>query len=302
MPSNRNWRAALVVGLACVCMGQAPSHPQPRELRVNGTALPYIEQGSGSPVVFVHGAVGDYRYWEPQREDIARKFRFISYTQRYHGTGTWPDRGSEYSAATHAADLSALIQELNAGPVHLVGLSYGGTVAAMVAREHPRLVRTLTLAEPGLFGLLAEVPEGKPILEEVGKTFARLAETVKAGDFVGATRMLVAWVNNLSEADFDRLPPVLRRMLEENAHTLPLLLESPPVLDLTCASLGTIKTPTLVVRGQQTPRAFSATNERVLACVPGSHPAVVPKAAHTMSYENPAAFNAAVLQFFAEHE
>ena len=32
-------------------------------LRVNGTELPYVEQGSGIPVVLVHGAWMDHRYW-----------------------------------------------------------------------------------------------------------------------------------------------------------------------------------------------------------------------------------------------
>jgi non-heme chloroperoxidase len=35
------------------------------QLRVNGVDLSYIEQGAGSPVVFVHGAWMDLRYWEP---------------------------------------------------------------------------------------------------------------------------------------------------------------------------------------------------------------------------------------------
>jgi pimeloyl-ACP methyl ester carboxylesterase len=42
---------------------------------VNGIEMPYEEQGSGVPVVFVHGAFYDSRVWEPQREAIAAKFR-----------------------------------------------------------------------------------------------------------------------------------------------------------------------------------------------------------------------------------
>jgi len=52
------------------------------------------------PVVFVHGVVSDHRAWEPVRDEIARKYRFIAPTQRYFGTGPWKDDGREYSVAT----------------------------------------------------------------------------------------------------------------------------------------------------------------------------------------------------------
>jgi len=69
------------------------------ELRVNGVELSYVDQGVGTSVVFVHGAWMDLRYWEPQRKAIAAKYRFVSYTLRYHGTGPWPDDGRHYSTA-----------------------------------------------------------------------------------------------------------------------------------------------------------------------------------------------------------
>ena len=57
-----------------------------KEVEINGVRLQYKEQGSGEPVVFVHGALGDLRSWEPVREGIASKYRFVAYTQRYYGT------------------------------------------------------------------------------------------------------------------------------------------------------------------------------------------------------------------------
>src|SRR4030095_15100442 len=106
------------------------------QLRMSGIDLSYIEQGTGPPVVFVHGAWMDLRYWERQRQTIAMQYRFIAYTQRYHGTTPWPDAGQHYSAATHAADLAAFLGALQAGPVHLVAHSSGGVVATLVAIDH----------------------------------------------------------------------------------------------------------------------------------------------------------------------
>jgi pimeloyl-ACP methyl ester carboxylesterase len=136
------------------------------EIRVNGVDLFYVDQGAGAPVVFVHGAWMDLRYWEPQREAVAAKYRFIAYTLRYHGAARWPDDGQLYSTVTHLTDLTAFIRRLNAGPVHLVGLSMGGRLATLTALEHPDLLRSLTVLEPPLDDLLDGMPEAQPVRDE----------------------------------------------------------------------------------------------------------------------------------------
>ena len=166
------WLALVMIGSNLTFQARADEVPQTRQLRVNGVDLSYIEQGSGAPVVFVHGAVGDLRAWEPQRQAIATQYRFIAYTYRYHGTAPWPDEGQHYSAATHAADLAALIRQLHVSPAHLVASSYGGLLATLVALEHPDLVRSLTLLEPSLGALLADIPEAQPVRDEWRKAFA----------------------------------------------------------------------------------------------------------------------------------
>src|SRR6266511_1339278 len=145
------WLAVFVVIYGCLALpARADESPQTRQLRVDGVELSYIEQGTGAPVVFVHGAFPDLRFWEPQRQAVAKQHRFIAYNHRYHGTDPWPDEGQHYSAATHAADLAAFIRQLHAGPVHLVAISYGGLLATLVAAEHPDLVRSLTLLDPSI--------------------------------------------------------------------------------------------------------------------------------------------------------
>jgi pimeloyl-ACP methyl ester carboxylesterase len=185
---------AMVSTLSTVGMAQ-PDKPSPtRHISVNGIDLSYVEQGTGTPVVFVHGAVSDLRFWEPQRKVFAKQYRFIAYSYRYHGTEPWPDDGKQYAAETHAADLAMFISALKGAPVHLVGLSYGGLLAAMVAVKQPELIRTLTLAEPALFSLLAEKPEGKPVLDEWNRGAEPMIAAIKAGDNVQATRHLSALV------------------------------------------------------------------------------------------------------------
>lgn len=279
-------------------LAQPERAAQPRQIRVNGVDLSYVEQGAGAPVIFVHGAVADLRFWDIQRDAFAKHYRFIAYTFRYHGTGPWPDEGKQYSAESHAADLAAFIAALNAGPVHLIGLSYGGLLASMVAIKEPQSIRTLTLAEPALFSVLAEKPESKPLLEEWNKGTEPIIAAIKAGDNVRAVRHLSALVTGHSPEHFDNLPAPLRQILLDNARTMPVLFAAPPT-NVTCEMLRGIRAPTLVVRGERTPRIFSATNDEVARCIAGSKLVVIPKASHVMSYDNPAEFNRAVLDFLA---
>jgi pimeloyl-ACP methyl ester carboxylesterase len=284
-------------GLALQARAEAP--PQTRQLSVNGVALSYIEQGTGTPVVFVHGAWIDMRFWEPQRHVIARQHRFVAYNQRYHGTTPWPDDGKHYSAATHAADLTAFIRELNAGPVHLVGISYGGLVTVLVASDHPELVRSLTLAEPALGALLADLPEAKPALDDRNKGMVPVVAAVKAGDSVQGVKLFFDWVNNQGAGAFDKQPESLRQLILDNARTVPLFV-SAPLPAVSCTTLGRVKAPTLVVGGEQSRRFYSLINEAVVRCIPGSRPVIVPMATHPLPYQNPAAFNEALLLFLAQ--
>ena len=300
-PSPSRSVAAAIIGLAGVAViAQTSTPPAPQMIAANGTELSYVSQGSGAPVVFVHGAVADFRFWEPQRAAFAKQYQFISFSQRYHGEGAWPDEGKQYSAETHAADLAALINALKLGPVHLVGLSYGGTVAALLAMKEPQLLRTLTLAEPAVFALLADSPEGKVALEEWTQGTGPMMAALKAGDNVAATKQLAALVIGDSFEGFDKLPPDLRQGLLDNARTLPLLFTAPPPT-ITCETLSGIKVPTLVIRGERTPRFFVATNAAVGKCIAGSKAVTIPKASHAMSYDNPTEFNRAVMEFIGQH-
>jgi pimeloyl-ACP methyl ester carboxylesterase len=270
------------------------------QLRVDGVDLSYIEQGTGAPVVFVHGAWMDLRYWEPQRQAIATQYRFIAYSLRYHGTAPWPDTGQHYSLVTHAADLAAFIRQLHAGPVHLVGLSSGGRLVTMVTLAHPDLVRSLTLAEPGLAELLADLPEAKAVREERSQALESIRTTAEAGEAVQAAKSFFEWGTNQGAGAFDRQPEAFRQMILDNARTVRLQLSAPRPPAISRTTLRGLKIPTLVVGGEHSRQHASLVNEVLVRCIPGSRLVVIPQATHLMTHQNPAAFNEALLHFLAQ--
>ena len=123
------------------------------------------------------------------REEISKRYRFIAYTQRYHGVGPWKDDGKHDSTATHADDLAKFITSLNAGPVHLVGRSGGGAIGATAALKHPPIVRSLILP--------AESPEGKAAREDRAKSMGPVIAAINANDAIRATRLAYEYVSQL---------------------------------------------------------------------------------------------------------
>jgi pimeloyl-ACP methyl ester carboxylesterase len=280
----------------------ATSAPSAKEAEVNGVRLQYLEHGSGEPVVFVHGAMSDHRAWEPVRDEIARKYRFIALTQRYFGTGTWKDDGKEFSVATFADDLAKFITSLDAGPVHLVGWSLGGQVATTAAVNNPSLVRSLILYEASVMSVLpADSAKGKTAREDRSRIFAPSAAASKAGDSLKATRLLWEAVFQLPPGGFDREPQAFQTMFDDNARTTPLLFKAPPPPNITCDMLANFTRPTLVMRGEKTQSSYVMMSEAISKCVPGAVQIVLPNVNHDGPIRNPGAFSAAVIGFLSKH-
>lgn len=288
--------------LCLVIPSSATSAPLAKEVEINGVRLPYVEQGSGESVVFVHGVPADLRAWEPVRENIAKKYRFIAYTQRYFGTEPWPDDGKNFSVASLADDLSKFITTLNAGPVHLVGWSYGGQVATITAVKKPSLVRSLILYEASINSMLpTESAEGKAAREDRAKMFAPVIAAAKAGDHVQAAKLLQEAVFQLPPGGFDRLPQDWQNRVLDNARTVPLVFAAPPPPVITCDMLKSFARPTLVMRGEKTQASYALITQAIGKCVPRAQQVVLQNVNHDGPRRDPAAFSAAVLDFLSKH-
>ncbi|MEU2198524.1 alpha/beta hydrolase [Isoptericola sp. NPDC019482] len=132
----------------------------------NSTAveLYYEDQGSGQPVVLVHGYPLDGHSWELQtRELLAAGYRVITYDRR--GFGASSKVGSGYDYDTFAKDLDTVLTTLDLRDVILVGFSMGTGELARYVRNHghERVAKLAFLAslEPFLVQR-DDNPEGVP--------------------------------------------------------------------------------------------------------------------------------------------
>ncbi|WP_431074565.1 alpha/beta fold hydrolase [Microbacterium phyllosphaerae] len=126
--------------------------------------LYYEDQGSGQPVVLIHGYPLDGHSWERQtRELLAQGYRVITYDRRGFGQSSKVNAGYDYD--TFAADLNTVLETLDLRDVVLVGFSMGtGELARYVAKYgHDRVAKLAFLAslEPFLVQR-DDNPEGVP--------------------------------------------------------------------------------------------------------------------------------------------
>ena len=132
--------------------------------------LYYQDQGSGQPVLLIHGYPLDGDSWERQtRALLGGGYRVITYDRRGFGRSSQPNTGYDYD--TFADDLAAILNELDLQDVVLVGFSMGtGELARYVGRHGTDRISGLAFLsslEPFLLqtddnptGVPAEVFEG----------------------------------------------------------------------------------------------------------------------------------------------
>jgi len=261
---------------------------------VNGYPLAIRQAGRGPALVLLHGSLNDLRAFDAQVDAFAASYRVVAVSLRHCWPEVWDGRGDDFSVATHADDIAALVATLDCAPAHVLGHSRGGAVAIELALRHSRSVRSLVLADPGgLEALLPDTAEGRALAAEAAAMFARLRDDLAAGDAVAAARRFADTLGG--PGTWDRRTDTQRAIVLDNIVTGPHCAERPR---FTREALASLAGPLLLVTGARSPAryrpmldALAECNDRVRAVV------TIPGAAHAMNREQPAAFNAAVLEF-----
>lgn len=263
-------------------------------LQANGTEIHYAEAGAGgTPLLLVHGTLGDQRSFPGQMEPLAAAGHHVmALSMRHCWPGTWPDAGGDFRIDTHVADVAAFIGALGKGPVALLGHSRGGHIAFRVAERHPTLLRALILVEPG--GELDESLGGKPAAGQQAGAFGKAAELIAAGDLVGGLR--VVHENSGGPGAWDRRPEDRKALSLANARTM-LGQRTEQRRPYSRAAAEAIRTPTLFLYGADTQPNFVANVKALSGAIAGSKVVEIPNATHSLPIENPKDVNAAILGF-----
>ena len=263
-------------------------------LTIDGYPIAYAEAGAGPPLLMIHGTLGDQRSWGCQMEAFGAAHHAIAVSLRHCWPGRWTE-GGDFPIARHTADIAGFIKALGEGPVRLIGHSRGGHIAFRVAQHHPELVQSLVLLEPG--GELDETLGGAPPAGQQGAAFARGAALIGEGKVEEGLAVIAehtggpgAWAKR-SEAR--------KAVNRDNARTL-LGQVNEARKPYARAEAEGIRIRTLLVGGDQSQPQFGRILDALEGAMPNATRVTIPRAAHSVQADNPADFNAVVLDFLAE--
>lgn len=250
--------------------------------------LPHDRAGSGPPLLLLHGALVDRAFWRARLPALAVDREVIACDLPGHGAA--PPLAGPTSVAAMAAEVLATLDALALPAVAVLGHSLGGMVAQELALTAPERVAALVLADTWCRprGYLFEpVPFRTVYLHWALRTFpvASMVELMASGLAVRTPTI----------APYAR-QAMGRYVGERDAYLA--IWDAATDWD-SDARIGAIACPTLVVASDGYP--FTEIQSRRLASgIPGARLAVLPGTGHWLSWDNPAAFDAAVTGFLAE--
>ena len=290
------FRRGAIAPVVLLVLFTAPfSERKAGKISANGSSFAYVDEGSGPPVVLVHGSVSDYREWSKQIAPLARRYRVIAYSRRYHWPNLPPAKDADPSVEHQADDLAAIIKTLGIAPAHIVGHSFGGAVALNLTLRHPELVRTLVLAEPAVSGVLADTPENAVVSKESQAIRAEMKDAFASGD---AERIVRTYAAHVAPGEFEKAPPEVRQMLVANVPAFQLDFTSRRS-PFTCDDARRVAVPVLIVSGERSPFGLQRIAEEASRCIKTARLVRIPQATHWLQSDHAQAFNDAVLAFLA---
>jgi len=250
--------------------GAAPAHGG--YIDAGGTRTYYEVQGSGEPLILLHGGFATIETWRGQAPVFAERYRV--YLPERRGHGRTPDVEGPMGFGLMARDTIAFMEALAIGRAHIVGWSDGGYVAMELALARPDLVRRLVLIGTAANGegYTAETREGNEQL-----TPDSLAPFVRAA--------------------YDRLSP-------DGPEHFPIVFEKLAAVwrtepDHSLADLARLTMPTLLLLGDHDALTVEHA-AAMLRAIPHAELAVIPGASHGLLFEKPDLANRLILDFLAE--
>jgi pimeloyl-ACP methyl ester carboxylesterase len=144
----------------------------------DGVDLYYCDEGSGPPLVLVHGFAvsGDVNFrWPGLTRALARDHRVLSLDMRGHGRSGKPHDTARYGMEM-VRDVVRLLDHLGIDRAHVVGYSLGGFVSLRLAASHPERLRSVSITGAGW-----ERPDENAFVAGL----VRMADELRAGRGVG---------------------------------------------------------------------------------------------------------------------
>ena len=244
----------------------APAADETGRVKANGAQIYYAVYGSGDPLILLHGGLGNTDYWGGQIEAFSAEYKVIAIASRGHGRSTRDDQAYGYHLM--ASDVLAVMDHLGIEKASIVGWSDGGNIGLDIAVNNPdRLVK--------LFAFGANFnPSGVKPSVETDETFG-------------------AYVNRAAE-DYARLSETPKEFDGFVAQISEMWATQP---NFTEEQLASIPVPVAVADGEHDEAIEPEHTKQMAALIPQSTLIIMPDLSHFAMWQDPKAFNDAVLTY-----
>lgn len=248
-------------------------------------------QGSGTPLVLLHGFTGSSQNWLPLIPALAQHYAVIAVDLPGHGQSFIPDAPEECEMYTVAEDLERVLAQLNIQQCIMAGYSMGARMALYFAHSYPMLVA----------GLILE--SGSPGLADLTERAQRQQQDDELADFIereGIEAFVDYWESQPIWATQQQLPDETRLWLHQlrmrnNPMGLANMLRGmgTGVQSSLWQRLPEITMPTLLIAGELDTK-FAAIATQMHHTLPNSQLSIIPGAGHAVHLEQPELYIAVI--------
>ncbi|GAA0346793.1 alpha/beta hydrolase [Bacillus carboniphilus] len=254
-------------------------------VQLSNVEMYYEICGEGEPLLLIHGIDSDSRLWDLHFEAFGHEYRTIRFDLRGFGNTAMP--AGEFQLLD---DMHDLLTQLGVDSAHIVGYSYGGTVAPSFALKYPHMVRSLSLIGAGMVG--------HKWSEEVMDYHRKFQKTIKNQDQDEMMKLLY-WKSVYGPYREEKgLEEVCQKLKTMFLHALSKPREGVPLpTGNAIEELDNIKVPTYVLVGELDFEDYHKIADVYHEGVPNTKKEVFPNAAHLLPLENPTLFVEKMLGF-----
>jgi len=275
---------------------------------VNDVELEYEAQGSGEPVLLLHGGLlADENTPLVHEPELTDRYLVVNYHRRGFAGSTHPSNGKA-QISDQVADARALLEALGIERAHVVGHSLGGTIALQLAIDAPEKVHTLALMEPAIMAAIAKSQAAPGEAEASQRQFMEGMANVQAvyerGDRRGALlafletragqafRGVLDWLTTTGEFD----------QAVRDADTF-LQVEMPAAYawNFDAEAAKKITQPVLSILGAHSPERAQQVHAIFKQWVPQTETTVLPDAEHALPLMDPPGVARALAVWFGRH-
>lgn len=270
-------------------------------IHINQLRIAYTESGQGQPVILVHGSWDTHVAWNRVTPELSRNLRVIRYDRRGHGESECPPGQGRYSEDVD--DLCLLIEAMTSDTgVHLIGHSYGATIALLAAEQCPERVRSVLVHEPPLFGLLKQDPEAKALLPAIQQHMDQAIALLESGHHEKGARYFADHIGFGPGFWEEVLTAEMRASFVAHAPTWLDQARDPTRLDIVPEKFTRLQVPVCLSTGTQGLPWYAPTMAHLERLIPNVRLVAIPNAGHAPHLTHPEQWGRIALSFFEEQQ